>query len=442
MKRELIEKLIAWKQNPRRKPLILKGTRQVGKTYLLKHFGEQHFPRFFYVNFEKQPDLMGIFERDYNPARLLTELSFHFKQQINAQQDLLIFDEIQACPKAITSLKYFAEDMPELALCAVGSLLGIYLNSESFPVGKVEWLNMYPLTFKEFLWGIGENQLADHLESIHISTQIPRLAHQQLWEQLKIYFIVGGLPEVVVQYNMSKGALYDAFHQVRETQNNLIKDYYADIAKHSGKVNAMHIDRVWRAVPAQLARVQDASTSRFKFKDIISGIDRYSRLANVIDWLINTGLLIKIHIVECATLPLLAYTKESLFKLCMFDVGILGAMSDLSPKIILNNLYGSYKGYFAENFVVQEFLASNVEHLYSWQRGTAEIEFLREINGDIIPVEVKSGSVTHAKSLKVFSDKYQPPYQIILSAKSKEMDRKRKIYHLPLYLAGFLEKII
>lgn len=436
MNRDLLSHLLQWKIKKDRKPLILKGARQVGKTFLLKAFGSEYFPQCHYINFEKDLALEKLFERNLDPKRIIDELSFYLDHPINIQQDLVIFDEIQACPKALTSLKYFYEDMPALALCAAGSLLGIHLNSGSFPVGKTDFMYMHPLTFTEFLSGIGDEKSAFFIKNISTQTTISDLIHQHLWDRFKLYLIVGGLPEIVDTYRQHQDNVYQALQTVRTKQHELINGYYADIAKHSGKVNAMHVDRIWQSIPSQLARTENGSATKFKFKGVISGIDRYSRLANVIDWLEGAGLIIKVQIAHSAQLPLTAYTKENAFKLFLFDVGILGAMSDLSPKTIFDYDYGTYKGYFAENFVAQEFLTASEKPLYGWQEGTAEVEFLREIHGDIIPIEVKSGWVTQTKSLKVFAQKYRPKFQTIMSANHLFIDKKHHIYRYPLYLAG------
>lgn len=436
MKRKILTLLKQWKNKKDRKPLILKGVRQVGKTYVLKEFGSTCFPKYHYVNFEKEPALESLFQQNLDPKRIINELSFHLDTTINIQQDLIIFDEIQACPKALTSLKYFQEEMPELALCAAGSLLGIHLNSESFPVGKTDFMNLYPMDFEEFLLAMDDEKSVNFLDNISLNSTIPELIHQHLWGQLKEYLIVGGLPEVVSVFRENKQNLFDAFQKVRSKQEALVSAYYADIAKHSGKVNAMHIDRVWQDVPHQLARSQDDSVRKFKFQGIIPGINRYSRLVNVIDWLEGAGLVIKVQVAHSAQLPLAAYTKENAFKLFLFDIGILGAMSNLSPKTIFEHNYGTYKGYFVENFVAQEFLATVQKQLYSWQEGTDEIEFLREIDGAILPIEVKSGIVTKVKSLKVFAKKYSPLYLTIMSANNLYVDPVIGIYRYPLYLAG------
>jgi len=436
MQRKMMGKLLRWKEEKGRKPLLLKGVRQVGKTYLLKEFGRLHFPRCHYFNFEKQQNLANLFEKDLDPKRILNELSFIIDSSIIPGEDLVIFDEIQECPLALTSFKYFQEDCPKLHLCGAGSLLGLHLNSGSFPVGKVTFETLRPMSFEEFL--IACNDKAAPFLQKPTPQEIPEAAHEHLWHQLKHYFIVGGLPEAIATYIEKKNLLFEAFSHVRKKQDDLLKTYYADISKHSGKVNAMHIDRIFRAVPSQLNLVQDGSTARFKFKGVVPGISHYDRLAGAIDWLEHAGLIIKIHIVNTGHLPFVGFSKENLFKLMLFDVGILGCMSDLSPKTILDYDYGSYKGYFAENFVAEEFLSHGKESLYSWQERTAEVEFLIEMDGAAVPIEVKSGSIVKAKSLKTFSEKYHPPRQIIFSGRPLDVDPQKNVHYYPLYLAGQL----
>lgn len=436
MERKIIEKLIQWKNKAARKPLILKGARQVGKTYILKWFGKENFPSVHYLNFEKDNQLATLFEKDLNPKRILQEISFYLNTSIQENNDLIIFDEIQNVPRALTSLKYFQEEIPQLAICSAGSLLGLQLSDESFPVGKVEFLEMYPMSFEEFLMGIGDIKSFEFLCDLRSKETIPDLIHQHLWEQLKIYFVVGGLPEVVKTFNEQRDNLFTALSNVREKQDNLITTYVADMAKHSGKKNAMHIERLWRNIPAQLARMIDGSAPKFKFKDIIPGIKRYAGLVDAIDWLVTTGLVIKVPVVNSAQLPLSAYAQENSFKLYVFDVGILGALSQMTPKIILDYTYGTYKGYFAENFAAQEFRGENAKNFYCWREGTSEVEFLKEINGDLFPIEIKSGWVTQSNSLKVFAQKYKPKHKTILSARNLAIDQPHGMYGYPLYTAG------
>lgn len=436
MKRLYYRKLQEWLTSPDRKPLIIRGVRQCGKTYLLQHFGANEFPNFHYFNFEKEPNLAKVFESNLDPHSIINQLSFHLNKHINITKDLVIFDEIQAIPKALTSLKYFQEDMPELALCCAGSLLGVKLNHESYPVGKVQTDYLYPLSFVEFLRAIEEGLSADLIETCHSNTVIPPLSHDRIWERLKWYFIVGGLPEAIQTFTNNKDDLFLAFEKVREKQTQLLSDYYADITKHSGKANAMHIDRIWRSVPNQLAKTLDGSSKRYQFQGIIEGVDRYSRLANAIDWLDNAGLIFKLPIIENIEHPLSAYVEENRFKLYVFDVGMLGALSGLAPKTILEYEYGTYKGYFAENFVIQEFVSTNCNDLYSWQDGRTEVEFVRNIDGDILPIEVKSGNVTHAKSLQKFVEKYKSKYRTIMSGRPFKIDVLNNVHSYPLYLAS------
>lgn len=436
MEREILHQLQHWKNNLNRKPLILKGVRQVGKTYVLNEFGATTFKISHYFNFEKEPKLAQIFEQDLNPVRILQDLSLQRQTKIDYQNDLIIFDEIQACPQALTSLKYFCENMPPGCLCCAGSLLGVYLGPVSYPVGKVEHLEMHPMSFIEFLKAIGDEMYVALLNSLSTTSVIPILAHEHLWERLKHYFIVGGLPEPVSLYVKHKNDLFTAFQKVRALQRNLLEDYFSDIAKHSGKLNAIHIHRIWQSVPEQLGLSQDGSARKFKFKNITPGIDRFAKLSNAIDWLETAGLIIKVYIAHQGLLPLRSYVQENTFKLFMFDVGILGAMSDLAPSTILQYNYGSFKGYFAENYVAQAFIAGQSGQLFSWSENSSEVEFLRQVEGNLIPVEVKSGWVTQAKSLRVYAEKYKPPYRVIMSGKKLTIDNQAGVHNYPLYLAS------
>lgn len=432
-----MHKLIHWRNSKRRKPLILKGVRQTGKTYLLSEFGRQEFRDTHIINFEKQGDLHRLFEENLDPERIIDDLRFALKRNIDINNDVVIFDEIQACPKAITSLKYFCEDLPQLALCSAGSLLGLHLNESSFPVGKVDMMHLFPMTFSEFLAGIDAIEAAELIMQFDKHSRISATKHDTLWQYLRYYFVTGGMPEAVDIFRELQDNLYEACIAVRDKQDQLIKAYYADIAKHAGKVNAMHIDRTWRAIPRQLESNYDTNTSRFKFKDIIPSINRYRQLVNVIDWLESAELLIKIPIVAAHQQPLEAYSKDNTFKLMMFDIGILGAMSQLDPVTLLKNNFGTYKGYFAENFVAQQLTALNA-NLYSWQENRNEVEFLFPKSGKIVPIEVKSGKQTRAKSLRYYIDQYQPATSIIFSANQPHTNSQGNVIHLPLYLTEYL----
>ena len=441
MQRLAIEKLKKWKREWFRKPLIIRGARQVGKTWILKEFGEKDFRETHYLNFEEDSKLEKIFEENLNPERIIHELRYYLDKQIDINEDLLILDEIQRCPKALTSLKYFYEKMPELAICAAGSLLGVFLNWDSFPVGKVTFLDLYPMTFEEFLLGTEREDYVDLLNNHDWAESLPAMAHDKLWEFWKHYLITGGLPEVLEQYRQKKDNLYETFQKTTIIQKDLIETYIADIAKHSGKTNAMHIERLWRNVPAQLARSLDASSSKFVFKDAVPGYRGYDRLAAPIDWLEKADLLLKTYLMDTVAPPIGAYIIENRFKLYHFDVGLLNTMNELSPKLILDYNFGSYKGYIAENFIAQEIRALGNKKLYCWEGRTSEIEFLLEVDGFPVPIEVKSGKITKSKSLKVFEERYSPRQSIIFSGKNVNISGEREYY--PIYAAGWvLKKLI
>lgn len=440
MKRDLMLKLIEWKEKTNRRPLILEGARQVGKTYLLKEFGKKYFSKVHYFNFEEDFFLAKTFERDLNPERIIDELSVMKDRSINKKEDLIIFDEIQACPNALTSLKYFEEQCPEIALCAAGSLLGVRLGEGSYPVGKVDHLHLYPLSFFEFVRA-NNQQLYNYLMKLDINDEISDGIHGQLWDIFRNYLIVGGLPGIVNIY-ISKGnlSLNDLFNNIREEQLSLIKDYLSDIAKHSGKTNAMHIERVWRSIPAQLSKSMDGQAKKFIFKNVLSGRSGYSNLAGPIEWLEKAGLIHKVLIAQKAIIPLTAYTKENIFKLLFFDIGILAALANIPAQSFFNYSFGTYKGFVAENFVATELINSGLKNLYSWNEGTSEIEFLIQSGENLIPIEVKAGKNTQAKSLKVFSQRYDPLLKIILSGKKQNSSDNLK--YIPLYFSGFIKNYL
>lgn len=434
MERLLYTSLLAWKDKPGRKPLILKGARQVGKTHLLKLFG-QEFPQFHYVNFEKDKNLHALFELNLDPRRVVNELGLHFKIDIR-DNDLIIFDEIQACPNAITILKYFCEEMPQMAVCAAGSLLGLELGSVSYPVGKVDMLHLGPLNFFEFLMACGRNKELDLIKTL---TPFSETTHDSLWRLLKNYFIIGGLPEAVNTFlacNQTEN--HNTYKQVREKQENLITTYLADMAKHSGKQNAMSIERLWKNIPEQLARENDETHSRFQFKNVIPGVKAFSRLVGIIDWLEKAGLILKVKIVHRAEFPLVAFTKENRFKLYLFDVGLLGSLSGLSPEVLYQMSFGTYKGFVAENFVAEELTALGFHSLYSWAENSSEIEFLLEQKGDFLPIEVKAGKKTRSKSLAIFCKDISPKRAYLLNAKRPQFSQPGPRQHYPLYFISRL----
>ncbi len=436
MERLAYQQLVSWKTSIRRKPLLLQGARQVGKSYLLESFGQKEFKNHHVFNFELDPRLARIFSQDLVPERILIELSLHIGKKIDPKSDLIIFDEIQECPRAITSLKYFCEKIPELALCCAGSLIGIKFSPEPFPVGKVEFLSLYPLNFEEFLLALDEHMLLELLPFALDTGMLPEMAHAKLWERLKEYFVVGGMPEVVSTYVSQRKDRAEAMRQARIIQDGLVGSYYKDFAKHSGKLNSIHIVSVFENVPMQLSRNIEGSVKRYKFKGAIPGKKSFAELQGPVTWLEKAGLLIKVKVCNRAELPIETFCKENQFKLFLFDIGLLGSMLALFPETVLHQDYGITKGYFAENFVAQEFVAAGNKQLYSWTERNSEIEYLSVIKGNIIPVEVKAGTRTRAKSLQQFLLKYKPDRAIKISSRPLRIQNEQVIQNVPLYLAG------
>jgi uncharacterized protein len=436
MKRWIDATLKQWKDRPGRKPLVVQGARQVGKTYALEKFGRESFPQCHVVNFEQNPLFCRIFQDDLAPERIVSELGLVLGKRIDPGADLLILDEIQECPLALTALKYFAERMPQMAVCAAGSLLGVRLGDSSFPVGKVEELRMAPMPFEEFLWAGPNAELAAAYREVTISNPPGEVLHGLLWREFRFYMLAGGLPECVESFQAGRGDLHEASREVRKIQNRLAAHHLADMAKHSGRQNAMHLERLWRNIPAQLGRDLSGSAPKFVFKDAVPGLRGYERMAGAIDWLEAAGLALRHPIVDSGRLPFPAHERENFFKLFLFDVGLLGALGQLPTAAILQQDFGSFKGYCAENFVAQEFHAAGLRSV-CWREGRAEVEFLFEREGCVVPVEVKSGHVTHAKSLGSFQAKYQPPAAYILSGRAgaKPSSVRR---HLPIYMAAKL----
>lgn len=436
MKRTILKRLLEWKKSRERKPLILQGARQVGKTFILKEFADENFTDFHYFDLEKLHDeVTGVFEGTaIDPVSIIQKLEFISNRKINLKEDIVIFDEIQAVPRAITSLKYFCEEMSELALMTAGSNLGVALSETPFPVGKVKCMTMYPMTFMEFLQGTGEDFAYDFLKNFNFNTKIENIYHEKLLDLLKRFFISGGLPEVVNCYREKKENLFDAFTEVRKLQKQLIIHYQQDFSKYSGHTNARHIERVFKSVPNQLSSKVDKSSGKFKFKDVISrGYRSYDALADPIDWLLKAGLIIKLPILENPFSPIAGNSDESRFKLMLFDIGILGAMVNLSPKSVIMHDYGSYKGYFVENYILQELTALEDFFIANWQGRTSEVEFIIENSkGIIIPVEVKAGTNTRSKSLDAYMAKYSPEFAVRFSA--KKSGKKGILHTFPLYM--------
>ncbi len=410
----------------------------MGKSYLLKQLGENAFKDFHIFNFEQDKRLRLVFEKDLFPERIIKELSLVIEKNIDIENDLMIFDEIQECPEAIASLKYFSEDLPGLALCAAGSLIGVKLSSESFPVGKVEFYHLYPMNFEEFLMACSGTADLEILRTGRETGNIPEVLHQKMWGKLIEYYFTGGMPRIVKTYLEGGDNPVQNLEEVRKLQKQLVHSYGMDFAKHSGKLNSMHIIAVFENIPIQLSRNIDGTVKRYYFKDVLPKKRGYSSLEGPIQWLEKAGLVLKSKICNRAEIPLESFTKSNIFKLFVFDTGLLGAMLDLPVQAIETEEYGITKGFFAENFVAQEFKAAGVDKLYSWEENSSEIEFLRVMNGKIVPVEVKSGRRTKAKSLGQFISRYNPETAIKISGRNLEVHEDNIIKNFPLYMAGIL----
>jgi uncharacterized protein len=432
MKRTAYQKLISWKNSRPRKPLILKGARQTGKTYILREFGQNEFKALHYCNFQLEKKIHHCFSGDLDPGNVLKLLSFTLDAPINIETDILFFDEIQDCPRALTSLKFFSEQLPQLAVCCAGSLLGVVHSSEPFPVGAVTFIDLYPLSFEEYVLA-ADPKSWEFIRNLTIKSKIPDLIHEHLLNLLKDYFVVGGMPEVVFCYVNQQGDRFEVFSKVRQKQNDLITAYMGDFAKYAQSTRSREIVAVFESIPAQLAR----ENKKFKPSDVISG-SRFANLRNAVDWLVGAGIAFKISVANAGELPFSAFTKDNIFKLYMADVGLLGALAKLSPQALVlpNDLFATFKGAFCENFVAQEFIASGAGPLFAWNSNTAEIEFMREVNGDVIPVEVKSGLSGKLKSLNVFAERYKSKYRARISAHNLEINTQSRFHSYPLYLAG------
>ncbi|MCE5294552.1 MAG: ATP-binding protein [Chlamydiales bacterium] len=432
MKRDIYRKLEEWKHSVRRKPLVLNGARQVGKTYALKHFGQTAFENMVYVNFEKDEKLGGYFQGTLDPKQIVKLLGIHTGSVITPGKTLLVLDEVQECPKALNSLKYFCEEANEYHVVAAGSLLGVKVSQEEgFPVGKVNFLNMYPLRFFEFLSATNNEQLRAFLEEYTTFDPLPAPLHEKLILLLKYYFFIGGMPEAVAEY-----IKHDNFTNVRDVHMEILNAYERDFAKHAPPNEVMKITTVWKQIHRQLAKENK--------KFIFSAIRKSARGRDfevAIQWLLDAGLLYKSFLVETPKFPLSAYADTDSFKIFLPDVGLLGAQSGLSQRTIIegNLLFTEFKGALTENYVAQELLASETHQLYYWtSAGTAEVDFLLQGNHEIFPLEAKSGESHKKKSLLVYGQKYSP--SVLNRTTLMNLKADGTITNYPLYLISQLQK--
>jgi predicted AAA+ superfamily ATPase len=440
MKRINIEKLISWSSKKRRFPLIIKGARQVGKTYLVREFGSKYFPNLHEFNFESDPRLRSLFDSDLNPQQIIRQIELVFGTQIKGD-DLLFFDEIQECPRAITALKHFAEYLPSQPVIAAGSLLGVSLPSYSFPVGKVEHLWLGPLTFSEFLSGTEESGALEILEEAEKNLKISHFGHQRLWELFKAYSMTGGLPNAVLAYTQHKENISIGLQAAREVQLGLVRDYTSDFSKYTEKLNASHIRTVYENIPEQLSASEDRSSKKYAFGKVIPNRSGYADLRGPIDWLVRAGLIYRIPIANKAEIPLRAFCKDNFFKLYHFDIGMLGALLRLPPASIIANDYGMSRGFFAEALALQGLVADDLDYPACWMEGQSEIEFIHTGAHGLVPIEVKSSTRTKSKSLAAYIKRYSPRLAVKLANRLPEYDAQTKTWTLPLYMAPTVRKL-
>jgi uncharacterized protein len=425
MQRKLMEKLVSWKNRPGRMPLVVYGARQVGKTYLLDRFGKEQFEDVVYVNFETDDSLALAFSGNIDPAHLLNMLDVYFRTQIIPGKTLIILDEIQACDRALTSLKYFCEKAPKYDVVAAGSLLGVSVNRQrhSFPVGKVELLTLYPLEFEEFLLALGEERLiAAICESVETDSPMPELLHGRAMEHYRTFLVVGGMPGVVNAY-LREGRIMDA----RSTQNLILNSYVADMSKYATPSETTRIMACFDSIPAQMAK----ENRKFQYKVVRKG-GSATLFGASIDWLVAAGIVVKCDKIEHGFMPPEAYRDISAFKLYMSDAGLLTAKSGIIPMTLLSEREeNTFAGAISENFIAQNLQAIG-RRLYYWaSNGQAEVDFLIQRGDDLIPVEVKSGHHTRSRSLSVYRQKYKPAYSIRLS--TKQFGFENGIKSVPLY---------
>lgn len=409
MKRNVFEKLLEWKQKKNRKPLILNGARQVGKTYILRAFGEECYEKVAYINCDKNELLQKIFEQDYDIQRILLSLSALVHFNIEPENTLIIFDEIQESPVILNSLKYFCEEAPQYHVAVAGSLLGISLhNGMSFPVGKVDMIKMYPMTFDEFLLATGQTSLVEVLKQGDFSV-IDALGLRFI-DSLRQYYFVGGMPAAVRLFVETKDLV-----EVRNIQKQILFDYQRDFSKHAPSQKVPRINMVWETIPAQLAK----ENKKFIFGALKKGA-RASEFEMAIQWLKDAGLIYQVNRVTAPTMPLKFYAEMSVFKLFILDIGLMGAMVDTPAESILvaDTLFKEYKGAFTELFVLTQLMPLQIPiYYFSSNDSRVEIDFIVQHGATITPIEVKAEENVHAKSLRTFINKHPELRGIRLSMK-------------------------
>jgi len=435
MERDIYHKLIEWKNATTRKPLLLQGARQTGKTYILKEFGSREYRHVIYCNFEEDPQLNEFFTGNLNPRHILEMLSLYKKHTILPEHDLIFFDEIQSSNNALNSLKYFNEEASEYHVVAAGSLLGVKLSEpKSFPVGKVTMLTLYPMTFNEFLAAAGESRYRTFLENISSIEPLPKPFHQELIDLLKMYYFVGGMPEAVATYADAR-----SFENVRTVQTDILKSYMLDFAKHTPAADIPKLSLIWDSIPAHLAR----ENKKFVFSAVSKGA-RAREYENALQWLHDTGLINLAYAVETVQQPLSGFVNRNAFKVYTLDVGLLGAMARIQADIITrkHELFTTYHGAFVENFAAQQLIATYQPTLHYWKNEgyKAEVDFLYEHGSSIVPLEVKAGINPKNKSLVSYDKRFKPAILTRLTLLNLQLNNR--IINIPMYAINCLDRLL
>lgn len=424
MRRFALEKLKKWKDSESRKPLIIRGARQVGKTWLMKEFGRECFENVAYVNFDSNVRMKGVFEGQIDIERIILAIEIETGVTIERENTLLIFDEIQEVPRALSSLKYFYENAPEYAIVAAGSLLGVAMHKKtSFPVGKVDFMDLYPLNFQEFLCALGEERYVDILQGK--DTDMVNTFKDKYIDRLREYYYVGGMPEVVQTYVDTRN-----FKKVRELQKNLINYYQQDFSKHAEMNLVTRLNLVWNSIPMQLAK----ENKKYIYGQVREGA-RAKDFELAIQWLLDCGLIHKVQRINKPSLPLKAYMDLNAFKVFLLDIGLLIAMTDLDVKVILegNKIFTEFKGALTEQYVLQQLISENgvMPYYYSATNSQGEIDFVVQGKTSVIPIEVKAEENLRAKSLKAFCDKCNPKFAVRTSM--SDYRKQDWMTNIPLY---------
>ena len=435
MQRTAIKKLKEWKDEKDHKPLIIEGARQVGKTWLMKEFGKQCYEQVVYLHFDNNPELAAVFEHDYKIPRLIEAFEILSGIKINPDNTLIIFDEVQECPRALTSLKYFNENAPEYDIVAAGSLLGlIHHEGTGFPVGKVSFLNLYPMDFFEFATALGEERFIELIEKKDF--QMIKIFNNEFEKLVKMYCYIGGMPEVVQDFINNRD-----YKRVREIQKTILASYENDFSKHVPANTVEKIRMLWQTIPSQLAK----ENKKFIYSAIKTGA-RAKEYELALLWLKDAGLVYQVNRIKKPDLPLIAYQDFEAFKLFVVDIGLLSALTNLDVKTILEKtqIFEEFKGAIAEQYVYQQLKSADDDMpIYYWSNDSSrsEIDFVVQLDGYVIPVEVKAEKNLKAKSLKNFIQEYKSEKSVRTSLADYKLN-DNNLYDIPLYAIGNIEAIV